>query len=132
MLDAIHITFHGPHDTALAACCSRSPHSLKKTIKCRRSRRFARIFVSQVVHTDVGALNGGLGGTETETDILVPAASLASLLRLGLRLRVLEDVRLLLESALGLDVQLGRHGCGVCRLGSVVELGEKLACRVSG
>ena len=84
------------------------------------------------MHTDVGALNGGLGGTETQTDILVPAAGLTSLLGLGLRLRVLEDVRLLLVSALGLDGQLGRHVCGVCRRGSVVELGEKLACRVSG
>lgn len=65
------------------------------------------------MHTDVGSLNGGLGGTETQTDILVPAAGLADLAALRLGLRVLEDVRLLLVSALGLDGQLGRHGCGV-------------------
>ena len=42
-----------------------------------------------VRHTDVVALNGGLGGTETQTDILVVAASaLARLRRLDLGLRV--------------------------------------------
>lgn len=65
------------------------------------------------MHTDVGALNGGLGGTETKTNLLVPAAGLANLLGLSLRLGVQEDVRLLLESALRLDGQLGRHSCGV-------------------
>lgn len=65
------------------------------------------------MHTDVGALDGGLRGTETQTDILVPAAATGNLVGLGLGLRVKEDVRLLLESALRLDVQLGRHGCGV-------------------
>lgn len=65
------------------------------------------------MHTDVGALNGGLGGTETKTDFLVPAAGLANLLGLSLGLGVQEDVRLLLVSALRLDGQLGRHGCGV-------------------
>lgn len=65
------------------------------------------------MHTDVAALDGGQRGTETETDLLVPPASLISLLGgLGLGLGVQEDVRLLLESALGLDVQLGGHGCG--------------------
>ena len=59
--------------------------------------------------TDVAALNGGLGGTETQTDILVPSsATLARSGRLGLSLGVEKDVRLLLESALGLDCQLGR------------------------
>ena len=59
------------------------------------------------MHTDVGALNGVLGGTESQTDILVPAAAGANLLGLGLGLRVKEDVRLLLVSALGLDCQFG-------------------------
>lgn len=78
------------------------------------------------MHTDVGALNGVLGGTESQTDILVPAAAGANLLGLGLGLRVKEDVRLLLESALGLDGQLGRHGCGVLVDGeAVVELRMK-------
>ena len=64
-------------------------------------------------HTDVVALNGGLGGLEAQTDILVPsAARLARASRLRLGLGVLEDVRLLLESTLRLDGQLGGHGCG--------------------
>lgn len=59
--------------------------------------------------TDVAALNGGLGGSETKTDVLVPSsATLARSGALGLGLRVLEDVRLLLESTLRLDGQLGR------------------------
>ena len=76
---------------------------------------------TEVVHTDVASLNGGLGGTETETDILVPAAALGSLLGRSLSLGVEEDVRLLLESALRLDGQLGGHFCGVVRRGSGVE-----------
>lgn len=62
-----------------------------------------------VARTDVGALNGGLGGTETQTDLLVPSS--ATLSRSGglcSDLRVREDVRLLLESSLRLDGQLGR------------------------
>ena len=63
-------------------------------------------------HTDVAALNGSLGGLKTQTNVLVPSpASLSDLLALGLGLRVQENVRLLLESALGLDGQLGGHDC---------------------
>ena len=72
------------------------------SIRClrRRSKR-----------TDVVALNGGLGGTETQTNVLVPSSStLAGPGALGLDFGVLEDVRLLLESALRLDGQLGRPG----------------------
>lgn len=59
---------------------------------------------------DVATLNGGLGGTETQTNILVPSASvLARSGALGLGLGVQEDMRLLLESTLRLDGQLGRH-----------------------
>lgn len=59
---------------------------------------------------DVATLNGGLRGSETQTDVLVPSsATLARSGGLGLGLRVLEDVRLLLESTLRLDGQLGRH-----------------------
>lgn len=59
---------------------------------------------------DVATLNGSLGGTETQTDILVPSsATLAWSGGLGLGLGVEEDVRLLLESTLRLDGQLGRH-----------------------
>jgi len=61
---------------------------------------------------DVGALNGGLGGTETQTDILVPSPG-AGVLAGTTSLVVQEDVRLLLESALRLDSELGSHGC--CR-----------------
>lgn len=65
--------------------------------------------LKSVERTDVAALNGGLGGSETQTDVLVPSsATLARSGALGLGLRVLEDVRLLLESTLRLDGQLGR------------------------
>ena len=64
--------------------------------------------------TDVAALNGGLRGTETQTNFLVPsAATLTRTGALGLGLRVLEDVRLLLVSTLGLDGQLGRPRGGI-------------------
>lgn len=79
---------------------------------------------TQAPHTDERTLNGGLGGTETKTDILVPSPALANLLALGLGLRVKEDVRLLLERTFRLDGQLGRHGCEVSvDRGSGVELG---------
>lgn len=42
---------------------------------------------------DVGALNGGLGGTETQTDILVPSP-VAGVLARSTDLVVEEDVRL--------------------------------------
>ena len=91
---------------------------------------FSSVAIStEVVHTDVGTLNGGLGGTETETDILVPAAALGGLLGGSLGLGVKEDVRLLLESALRLDGQLGGHYCGVVRRGSGVE--DRAGCRLS-
>lgn len=56
-------------------------------------------------HTNVRALNGGLGCPETETDVLVPSpAALANSLALAAGLLVVEeDVRLLLESTLALD-----------------------------
>lgn len=59
---------------------------------------------------DVGSLNGGLGGLETKTDVLVPSsATLAGSGALADALGVLEDVRLLLVSALALDGKLGGH-----------------------
>ena len=59
---------------------------------------------------DVVALNGGLGGLETQTDVLVPSAAvLASAGSLADLLGVLEDVRLLLVSALALDGKFGGH-----------------------
>lgn len=69
--------------------------------------------------TDVVALNGGLGGPEAETDVLHPSpAALSSSLGLAaLLLVVLENVRLLLESALALDSQFGGHDC--CVLGAI-------------
>ena len=69
------------------------------------------------MHTDVFPLNRVLGRAETETNILIPSpATLADLLRsrrLGALLVIEEDVRLLLEGALALDCQFGRHDCGV-------------------
>lgn len=69
--------------------------------------------------TNVVALDGGLRGPEPKTDVLVPSpAALAHALGLAaLTLGVEEDVRLLLESALGLDGQFGGHDCGICRGG---------------
>jgi hypothetical protein len=80
---------------------------------CRCSFSFFVLQISKsqklIARTDVAALNGGLGGSETQTDVLVPSsATLARSGGLGLGLRVLEDVRLLLESTLRLDGQLGR------------------------
>lgn len=70
---------------------------------------FPRSNIFHLPRTDVAALNGGLGGTETQADVLVPSsATLARSGALGSGLRVLEDVRLLLESTLRLDGQLGR------------------------
>ena len=67
--------------------------------------------VQQIQHTDVVTLNGGLGGTETQTNVLKPSPALTSLLALRLGLGVEEDVRLLLERTFRLDGQLGRHCC---------------------
>ena len=71
--------------------------------------------------TDVAALNGSLGGSESQPDIFEPSPTgLANLLALrGLRLVVEEDVRLLLVGTLGLDCQFGSHGCGWCSTGRV-------------
>ena len=80
--------------------------------------------VARVFHTDVGSLNGSLWRLEAQTDILVPSSStLSGSLRFdGTLLVIQEDVRLLLESALALDGQLGRHVCCCCDRGrSVVE-----------
>jgi hypothetical protein len=61
--------------------------------------------------TNVVALNGGPGSPEAQTDVLHPSpATLSSPLGLAaLLLVVLEDVRLLLESALALDSEFGGH-----------------------
>lgn len=80
------------------------------------------IFCLSLSRTNVAALNGGLGGTETQTDVLVPSsASLSRSSRLGLDLGVLEDVRLLLVSTLRLDGKLGRHFCD-CRWSMVAKV----------
>lgn len=61
-------------------------------------------YLSRASHTDVRALNGGLGRPEAQTDVLVPSpAALADLVLSGGLLVVGEDVRLLLVSALALD-----------------------------
>lgn len=73
----------------------------------------------EVPHTDVGAINGGLGGPEAQADVLVPSpATLADAVVLGLGDEV--DVRLLLESTLALDGKLSGHGCcgGLSRRGA--------------
>lgn len=79
--------------------------------QCSTSCCHSRFVVRWSSRTDVGALNGGLRGTETQTNVLVPsAATLARAGALCLGLGVLEDVRLLLESTLALDGQLGSPG----------------------
>lgn len=72
--------------------------------------------------TNVVALNGGPGSPEAQTDVLHPSpATLSSPLGLAaLLLVVLENVRLLLESALALDSQFGGHDC--CVLGNRSKL----------
>lgn len=66
------------------------------------------------LRTDVCALNRCLWRAEAQSNVLVPSApTLSNSAGLGLRLVVKEDVRLLLESALRLDGQLGGHVC-VC------------------
>ena len=69
-------------------------------------------------HTDVAALNGRLWGPEAQTDVLVPSpATFSDLWCLtALHLLVGEDMWLLLESALALDGQFGRHDCGWCAI----------------
>lgn len=54
---------------------------------------------------NVGTLNGGLWGLETQTSILIPSLSPLR----GLDLWVVEDVRLLLESSFRLNGQLSGH-----------------------
>lgn len=72
--------------------------------------------------TNVVALNGGPGSPEAQADVLDPSpAALSSPLGLAaLLLVVLENVRLLLESALALDSQFGGHDC--CVLGNRSKL----------
>lgn len=69
--------------------------------------------------TDVGAIDGGLGGSEAETNVLVETGALAARLGgLDLGLGLETNVRLLEESTLALDSQLGGH---FCDLSVVVE-----------
>lgn len=80
--------------------------------------------------TDVAALNSVDGGTETQTNVLVPSSStLARSGALGLGLGVQEDVRLLLESTLRLDGQLGRPGINVSTKQSSSKGRAALSCK---
>lgn len=54
---------------------------------------------------NVGALDGSLGGLETQTNVFIPSLGLS----VGLGLGVGEDVRLLLESSLRLNGQFSSH-----------------------
>lgn len=95
------------------------------------SQKLSIAFTPRASLTNVVALNGVLGGPEAETDVLHPSpATLSSSLGLAaLLLGVLEDVRLLLESALALDGQLGRHDC--CA-GQSFEAGDDVCIFVGG
>lgn len=68
------------------------------------------------LRTNVGAVDGRAWCLEAQTNVLEPSSTtLANSLALRrLRLGVEKNVRLLLESALGLDSQLGGHVCD-CR-----------------
>lgn len=92
----------------------RASPSSKSSHEAPYTRRPSQISENpQRPHTDVVALNRVLWGLEAQADVLVPSSStLADSARLGLRLGVEEDVRLLLESALRLDGKFGGHGCG--------------------
>lgn len=88
--------------------------SLSRCLSICQSFESTRFSIVCFARTDVAALNGSLGGTETQTNVLVPSSStLARSGALGLGLGVQEDVRLLLESTLRLDGQLGRPGINV-------------------
>jgi hypothetical protein len=64
-------------------------------------------------HTNIGPLNRRLRCPESQSNVFVPSSStLAGSARLGLRLGVEEDMRLLLESALRLHGEFGGHVCG--------------------
>lgn len=69
---------------------------------------------------DVGALNGGLGGTETQTDILVPSPG-AGVLAGTTSLVVQEDVRL------SQRISIRSRCICVCRGRSVVPASGKRA-----
>lgn len=63
---------------------------------------------------NIGALDGGLGCPEAQSDVLIPSPTTLSdtLALAALSFGVEEDVRLLLESAFTLDCKFGRHDCG--------------------
>lgn len=65
-------------------------------------------------HTNVGALDGGFGCPEAQSNVLIPSPTTLSdtLALAALGFGVEEDVRLLLESAFALDCKFGRHDCG--------------------
>ena len=65
-------------------------------------------------HTNVGALDSGLGRPEAQSDVLIPSpTTLPDTLALAaLSFGVEENVRLLLESAFALDCKFGRHDYG--------------------
>jgi hypothetical protein len=97
---------------------------LEHEMRCNNQLRVQHYLCPRNPHTDVGALNRGLWCPEAQPDVLVPSSSiLAGSARLGLRLGVEEDVRLLLESALRLHGKFGGHGCGCGAV--VVEIASR-------
>ncbi len=81
-----------------------------------------------VIHTDICALNRGLRRPEAQPDVLEPSSpSLPYSRALGpLALRILKDVRLLLECTLRLHCQLGCHDCGLLRAASLIR--SRISC----
>lgn len=72
---------------------------------------------------DVGTLNGGLGGTETQTDILVPSPG-AGVLARAAGLVVQEDVRLLQRISIDVRLCVFRDWCVVPASGKRAPTGH--------
>ena len=81
-------------------------------------------------HTDIVAFNGGLRRPKAQSDVLEPPSpSLPYSCALRpLTLSILENMGLLLKSALRLHCQFGRHGCGL--MAGMSLLGFKVEVRV--
>lgn len=70
-------------------------------------------------HTDVVAVNGSLWCSEAQANILIPSsATLSGTFSLSSGFLVEED-RLLLESALALDCEFGCHGGWWCEIAAM-------------
>ena len=103
----------GGHDCAgQDTAADRDLTSERALLVCRNpSTECSSSYSLRSWRTDVLAVNGGLWCPESQANVLVPSSSLSNLSGLcEATLVVLENVRLLLVSALALNGKLGRHG----------------------